>query len=132
MFDNRCIHSWRKRWSRRFLKLHALAGSFGKHQPALVQHADKVAQLFQLDLLRWELGFELVLDIVQAALAVDHLQDGVLFLLETEVVQPDRILDNPIRAALVTLASGDQVGPNAQCQPATGAGAKTVSQSGHE
>ena len=35
--------------------------------------------------------------------AVEHLQDRVLFFLEAEVLQPDRLLDHPVHLAQVAL-----------------------------
>ena len=89
--------------SRRSLSWHALARRVGEHQPAAVQHADEVLQLLDADRLRRELGFEPLGDLVEARLAVEHLQDGELFFLEAEVLQADRVLHHPVGAALVAL-----------------------------
>ena len=59
-----------------------------------------------------EPGLEPLLDLVQAGLPVEHLENRVLFLLEPVVVQPDRFLDDPIGLAQVLLASRSQVGPH--------------------
>ena len=75
-----------------------LARHAGHHQPAAVQHAQEVVQLLEGDLLRGEFVLEALLDLVQARLAVEHLQDGVFFLLEAEVVQAHRVLDHPVGA----------------------------------
>ena len=46
---------------------------------------------------------ELLLHVVQAGLAVEHFEDGELFLLKAEVVQPDRLLDDPVDPALIAM-----------------------------
>ena len=71
---------------------------------------------------------ELDLDFVEARLAVEHLQDGVLFFLEAEVVQPDRLLDHPIELALIALLQRGQVGPHPHRQLPSGTGNQTVGQ----
>ena len=93
-------------------ELLALAGDVGDHQAAAVQHADELLQLFDRDLLRRKRPLELDLDLVQARLAVEHLQDGVLFFLKAEVVQPDRLLDHPVDLAQIALLLRRQVGPH--------------------
>ena len=44
-----------------------------------------------------------LLDLVQAAPAVEHAQDRVLFFVKAEVVQPHRLLDDPERPAVVAM-----------------------------
>ena len=88
----------------------ALARRGGQHQPAAVQHAQELLQLLEGDFLRGKLVLETLLDLVQAGFAVEHLQDRVFFLLEAEVVQPDRLLDDPVGAAQVVLLARDRSG----------------------
>ena len=109
----------------------ALAGHVGHDQPAAVQHAQKLLQLFQRDLLRRELGLEAFLDLVQAGLAVDHVEDGEFLVLEAEVVQPHRLLDDPVALAHVALPPRGQVRPLADRQLAAGTGDQAVGESGH-
>ena len=63
--------------------------------------------------------------------AVEHLQDRVLFLLEAEVVQADRILHDPVAAAQIMLLR-DQVRPPADGQHPGGTGQQTVVKGNHE
>ena len=97
-------------------QLLALAAHGGDHQPAAVQHAQELLQLVQGDLLRGELVLEPVLDLVQAGVAVEPLQDGVFLFLEAEVVQPHRVLDDPVGAAQVVVPPRAEVGPLADRQ----------------
>ena len=85
-----------------------------------MQHADELAELFDGDLLGGEALLELLLEIVEAAPPVEHLQQGEFFLLKAEVVQPDRLLHDPIDSPLIALPFRGQVGPFAQSQPAGG------------
>ena len=92
-------------------ELFALPAHGGDHQPAAVQHAQELLQLVERDLLRGELGLEPVLDLVEARVAVEPSEDGVLLFLEAEVVQPDRVLDDPVAAAQVVVPARRQIGP---------------------
>ena len=69
------------------LELPALPRRVGQHQAAAVEHADEVLQLLDANRLRRELGFEPLGDVVEARVAVEHLQDGELLLLEAEVLE---------------------------------------------
>ena len=64
--------------------------------------------------------------------AVEHLQDGVLFLLEAEVVQADRVLHHPVAAAQIVLPLRDQVRPLPDGQHPGGTRQQTVAESDHE
>ena len=112
-------------------QLPPLARHVGDHQPAAVQHADELAELFEADLLRGELLFELPLEIVEAALPVEHLQQGEFFFLKAEVVQPDRVFDDPIRLPLIALPPSDQIGPQPQSERPSRAGQQAVGKRGH-
>ena len=114
-----------------FDELLALAGGVGDHQPAAVQHADELLQLFGADRLRREVALETLGDFVEARLAVEHLQDRVLFFFEAVVLQPDGILHDPIDPALVALLLALQIGPLADRQLARRAGDKAVGECGH-
>ncbi len=114
-----------------FAELAALAGHVGHHQPAAVQHAQELLQLLQRDLLRRELGLEPLLDLVQAGLAVEHLQDGVFLLLEAEVVQAHRVLHHPVAAAQVVLPPGGKVRPLADAELPGGTGQQAVGEGDH-
>ena len=89
-------HSLRLRSLRRLRQFAPLARRADHHQPAAVQHAEKLLQFFQGDLLRGKFGLEALLDFVQADVPVEHLQDGVFLLLEAIVVQADGLLDDPV------------------------------------
>ena len=115
-----------------FVELAPLAGHVGHHQPAAVQHAQKLLQFLQGDLLRGELLLESLLDFVQAGLAVEHLEDGVFFLLEAIVLQAHRVLHHPIAAAEVVLPLGHQVRPLPDRRLPGGTGEQTVVESYHE
>ena len=64
--------------------------------------------------------------------AVEHLQDGVFLLLEAEVVQPDRVLDDPVAAAQVMLPARGQVRPLADGQFPGGTGKQAVGEGDHD
>ena len=68
------------------MELHALARRVGEHQPAAMEHSDKVLQLLDANRLRGKFGFKLLGDIFQARLTVEHLQNGELFFLEPVVL----------------------------------------------
>ena len=71
-------------------------------------------------------ALELDLDLVEARLAVEHLQDRVLFLLKAEVVQADRLLDHPIELPQIAVLSRRQVGPHPHRHRPRGTGDQTV------
>src|SRR5487761_1443604 len=108
-----------------------LAGHVGDDQAAAVQHADELLQLFDADLLRRKLGLELVLDLVEAGLPVEHLENGELFLLKTKVVESDGLLDDPIGASLVAVLARGKVGPHAHGKLARRAGNQAVVERQH-
>jgi hypothetical protein len=112
-------------------ELLALASHGGDHQPAAVQHPQELLQLVERDLLRRELGLEALLDLVHARLPVEHLEDRELLLLEAVVVQPDRVLHDPVAAAQVVVAAGAEVRPFPQRELSGGAGKKTVVEGDH-
>ena len=113
-------------------ELPALAGQVGHDEPAAVQHPQELLQFLQGDLLRRKIGFKAVLDFVQAGLPVEHLQDGVFFLLEAEVVQAHRVLHHPVAAAEIVLPPRHQVGPPADGQHPGGTGQQAVAKGHHE
>ena len=110
----------------------ALARRVGHHQPAAVQHAQELLQLLQGDLLRRELGLEPVLDLVEAGLAIEHLQDGVFFVLEAIVIQPHRFLYHPVAAAQIVLPPRQQVRPPADGRLAGGTRQQAIVEGDHE
>ena len=75
---------------------------------------DELLQILESDLLRCELVLEAVLDRIQAGVAIQPLQDRKLFVVEAEVIQPDRLLDDPVLLAMVALAARRQVGTDPQ------------------
>ncbi len=83
-----------------------LAGRIGEHQAAAVQHADELLQLLGADRLRREFALEALGDLVEARVAVEHLQDGEFLFLEAVILQADRILHDPVQAALVAMLPG--------------------------
>ena len=64
--------------------------------------------------------------------AVQPVQQGVFLFLEAEVVQPHRVLDDPVAAPQVMLAARDQIGPPPDRQRACGTGKQTVVKGDHE
>ena len=86
-----------------FDELLALPGGVGDHQAAAVEHADELLQLLGADRLRRKLALEPLGDLVEARLAVEHLQDRELLFLEAVVLQADRVLDDPVDPPLVAL-----------------------------
>ena len=104
------INSLRRRSLRRLRSACPWPGRRRDHQPAAVQHAQELLQLVQRDFLRGKFGLEAVFDLVQADVAVEHLQDGVFFFLEAEVVQSDGFLDDPVAAAQVLLPARERSG----------------------
>ncbi len=131
MLVSACSHSLRDALVAALAKLHALPGDVGQDQPAAVQRADEVLQLLDGDLVRRELGLEGVLDLIQAGVAVQHLQDEELPFLEAEVLQADRVLDHPAHPPLIAMPLGDQVRPHPQRELAGGRGNQAVGKSGH-
>ena len=79
-------------------------------QAAAVELTEELLQFFQRDLLGRELRLELVFDLVHARLAVEHLEDGELLLLEAIVVKSDRVLHYPIASSMVALAARERSG----------------------
>jgi len=70
------------------------------------------------DLLWRELGFETLFDLVETRLAVERAKQKVFFFFEAEVVQADRVFEDPVTLALITMLPGlDQDA----CAPAAGA-----------
>ena len=70
-----------------------------------MQHADELQQVVVGDLLRRELRLELVLDVVQAAAAVEHAEDREFFVVKAEVVEAHRLFDDPKRPAVIAMAA---------------------------
>jgi hypothetical protein len=91
-----------------------------------MQRADKIAQLFDRDLLRRKELLEFDFDLVEARLAVEHLQDRVFFFLKAEVVQAHRLLHDPVHLALIALLLRAQVRAHAHRQRASGTGNQAV------
>ena len=85
-----------------------------------MQHAHELQQVVKGDLLRRELRLEFFLDVVEAAAAVEHAQDRELFVVEAEVVQPDRLLHDPERPAVIAMAARVEIGPHPQRQRTRG------------
>ena len=112
-----------------FDELLALAGGVGDHQAAAVEHADELLQLLGADGLRREVAFETLGDFVEARVAVEHLQDRVLFFFEPVVLQADGVFDDPVEPALVALLARFQIGPLANRQLTRGAGNQAVGES---
>ncbi len=96
-----------------------------------MQHADEAAQFFQRNFLWCELLFEAMPQIVEARQAIEPIQDRKFFFLKTEVIQPDRIFDNPILPPLIALLRHYQIGTPTDCERPSGTGNQTVSKSGH-
>ena len=113
------------------LELPALPRRVGQHQAAAVEHADEVLQLLDADGLRRELGLEPLGDVVEARLAVEHLQDGELFFLEAEVLQAHRVLHDPVDAALIALPPRLEIRPHADRELPRGTGDNAVGEGGH-
>src|SRR5688572_13419585 len=97
-------------------ELLALSGRIGDDKATAVQHADELLQLFRANCLRRKIALEALGNFVEARLAVEHLQDGEFFFLKTVVLQPDGVLDHPIKPALVTMLTSAQVRPLANRQ----------------
>ena len=95
-------------------KLNPLAGDLADHKAAAMQHADELLQVAVGHLLRREAGLESLLDLLKTRPAVQHLEDRILFLVEAEIIESHRFLDDPVRAAVVLLAARDQIGSHAQ------------------
>src|SRR5262249_19855776 len=104
----------------------ALARKVGDDQAALVQHADQSAELFERNLLRGKLLFEASAQLVETGHAVKPVQQGKLFLLKTEVVQADRVFNNPILPTQISLLGDLQVRAFANCKRASGTGDEAV------
>ncbi len=86
------------------LELSALPRSVGDDQAASMQHADKMLQVLQGDPLRGVILFKSVLDVLVTRIPVQHLQDRKLFFLKTKVLEPHRLLNDPVGPALIPLA----------------------------
>ena len=93
MFEQLPIRSLRRASARRLRSCAPWPGAGRDHQPAAVQHAEKLLHFLQGDLLRGKFGLESLLDLVQAVFAVG--QNRVFLLLEAIVLQPDGVLDDP-------------------------------------
>src|SRR5438045_3588023 len=96
-----------------------------------MQHSDQASEFFQRNFLRRELLFKAVSQIVKAALAIEPIEDGEFFFLESEVVQPDRLFDDPELPTLVALLVDDQIGPATNRQRTSGTGNKAVGKRRH-
>ena len=66
-----------------------------------MQHADELLQVTKSDFLRREPLLESIFDLLQTDMPVQHVQDVVLFIVKTKVLQAHRFLDNPITRALL-------------------------------
>src|SRR5262249_3386929 len=107
-------------------KLLPLSRHAGNHKAALMQHADQPAELLERDLLRRKLLLKAIAQIIEAALAVEPVEEIEFFFLEAKVVQSDRVLDNPVLPTLIALLGNLQVGPPAYCQWPCGTGNQAV------
>ena len=66
------------------------------------------------EILPLKLNFELLLDVIEAAAAVEHAEDGEFFVVEAEIIETDWFLHDPKRAAMVTMATRVQIGSHPQ------------------
>ena len=81
--------------------------------------ANELLQLFSANRLRRKLPLKLLGNFVEARLAIEHLQNGELFLLEPKVLQRNRVLHHPINPPLIPLSlTRLQIGPHTNGQRA--------------
>src|SRR5262249_2647172 len=97
-----------------------------------MQHADQAAKFLERDLLRGELLLEPIAQVVETAFAVEPVEEVELFLLKAEVIQTDRILDDPVLPPLIALLGDLQIRPAANRQRPGGTGNQAVGKGGHE
>ena len=77
-----------------------------------MQHADELLQIVVRNFLGCEFVFELFFDFFQARFPIQHLQDGVFLFMKTEIVEPDRLLQHPKTAAMITMLPRAQIWPH--------------------
>ena len=82
-----------------------LTAGVGDDQSASVQHADELLQVLERDPLGRELGLEPLLDCLQRCFAIEHVEDGKLLLVESEIVESDGFLDDPVNTSMVFVAA---------------------------
>ena len=96
-----------------------------------MERADELLNFRQCDLLRRKLRFEKLLDCFQAATPVEQFEDEVLLFFEAEVIQAQRLFDDPACQALIALFARLQIRTFPQRNPAGGTGLQTISRGGH-
>ena len=107
-------------------ELRPLPRPVADHEARTVQRGDKPRQFVDRDPPRRKPALKLLLERFEARLAVEHLEQCVFLRPEPEVVQRDRIFDDPPGLALVDLPVHDEVAPATQRNAAGGARTKGV------
>ena len=96
-------------------------------QAAAVERGHEPGQLVERDPTRRKAGLELLLELFEAGLPVEHVEEGVFLGTETEIGERDRILHHPPGLPLVHLTVRDEVATAAQADRPRGARTKGVS-----
>jgi hypothetical protein len=63
---------------------------------------------------------------------IQHIQDGIFFIMKPKVIQSNRLLDHPVTASMIQMPLGLQVGTTIDLQRSHGAIDQTVSHRRHE
>ena len=75
-------------------------------------------QIVQADLLRGEVAFKSIFDVLEAAGAVQHSQDRVFLFLKPVILQADRFLDHPKRFSQIAMVPDREIRSHPQRQTA--------------
>src|SRR6476620_10719036 len=97
-----------------------------------MEHADQATKLFKCNLLRRKLLLKAIAQIVEAALAVEPVEEIELLFLKAEVIQADGVLDDPVLPPLIALLGDLQIRPATDRQWPGRTGNQAVGKSGHE
>ena len=107
-------------------ELRPLPRSVADDQAAAVERGHEAGQFFDGDPAGRETGLELLLEPLQARLAIEHVEEGILLGAEAEIAQRNRILHDPPDLPLVGLPRRHEVTAAAEADGARGARSEGV------
>ena len=112
-------------------QLRPLARAVADDEPTAVEGGHETGQFLDRDAAGGEAGLELLLEPLQARLAVEHVEEGILLGAEAEIAQRDRVFHDPPDLPLVGLPRGHEVTAPAQADGARGTRSEGIRGGGH-
>ena len=103
-----------------------LIGNVRDDQIALVKLPHETLNLFERYLLRGEFGLKLFLNRFERFRAVEVLENEIFFVLETKILHPYRILDDPVGTPEIIRPLGGKIGADPRCKDTLRARNQTV------